>query len=86
MVMKKQFALRETPKGYVPTELEISQTNFGGIRKFSHDTSFCYKKPDYALKQATKFYSSLYTRYHIGKIDLEYIGIISNYEYRGEPA
>jgi len=79
--MKKQYAIRETPKGFRLCEVSISDS-LSGKRKYSRNTELVYKKKEFAIKKAHSFYNSLYAGWK--DTELEFIGVIKLNEYCGE--
>ena len=82
--MLKKYGLRPTLKGFCLTEVEVKQTNYGGMRKYSQDIqTLTYKRLKYAEKVAHSFYKNVYEKY-FDNVTLEYVGVIGPEEYKGE--
>lgn len=79
--MTIQYAIRKTPRGFILTSVEVIET-FHGIRKYSSDTSLCYKRQSFAEQKAHWFYQSVYG--NAKTEELHFIGVIDENEYRGE--
>jgi hypothetical protein len=81
----KKVAIRETNKGYQLCELFIQKTNFGGYRKYAHDSSLSYKRLEFAKQKCLDFYKSFATFNSAYKI-IEFYGVIGNTDFCGEEA
>ena len=81
---ERKYAIRKTQKGFHLCEIEIKKTNYGGIRKYSHDLpNLVYKREKYAEKKAHSFYKSVYFGWLKSPLS-GYYGVITENEFIGE--
>ena len=79
--MKIHCGLKQTPQGYQVGQLEICNTNFGGLRKYYNSQSLVYKRLKYATEVCKRFYRHCYP-----KAEIVFLGVIESASFTGEPA